>query len=422
MDADIVSGLNQNVNMDEVVKNFIEEQQENIKKLTADLSAQKDSSADEIEAIKRSLKEITDYLKSFEKPQNKRILTGEELYYSMGKGIYSLYHKDAESLGRLKFCPNLKTDKWNNPTDFTWIAGKGFVANKGVLGEPAGNLSGNDQYLLAPAIEAGIIEEAAGKSVMMNLVSHRPMNTSSIYMHERKRGGLKLKWLTQYGQKIDPLQAVLPGRVELKSATLAGYIPYFDEFGEDAFIDLGKLFVEDLTDAYAQEFDVQCLTAKDSPFTGALHAGKNVHAVADIGKLSYLDLREAEQKIPAEERRNCKWFFSETVTTHLMNVTDENGYPIWRKPGDDKSARIDGYEYYEVSCLPQFADIKADTPFAVFMDPRKIIHGNRKGIEIRKFDQTSESLEYGEEFFRFRKRDAFLCTLADSSSVILKTK
>jgi hypothetical protein len=46
--------------------------------------------------------------------------------------------------------------------------------------------------------------------------------------------------------------------------------------------------------------------------------------------------------------------------------------------------------------MPQLADIKADTPFAVFMNPKRIQHGNRKGIEIKRFDQTTESMQYGE--------------------------
>jgi hypothetical protein len=40
----------------------------------------------------------------------------------------------------------------------------------------------------------------------------------------------------------------------------------------------------------------------------------------------------------------------------------------------------------------------------------RIQHGNRKGIEIKKFDGTTDSMEYGELFLRFLKRDGFLVT------------
>jgi hypothetical protein len=84
--------------------------------------------------------------------------------------------------------------------------------------------------------------------------------------------------------------------------------------------------------------------------------------------------------------------------------------------------KLDLYPYHEVSILPQMADIGVDTPFAIFMNPKRIQHGNRKGIEIKKFDQTTESLEYGELFLRFRKRDGFLVTRPEKNIVILKTK
>jgi hypothetical protein len=45
--------------------------------------------------------------------------------------------------------------------------------------------------------------------------------------------------------------------VELKVYTLAGFIPRYDEFEEDAFTDLGSIFLEEFTESYGQEFDRQ---------------------------------------------------------------------------------------------------------------------------------------------------------------------
>ena len=70
--------------------------------------------------------------------------------------------------------------------------------------------------------------------------------------------------------------------------------------------------------------------------------------------------------------------------------------------------RIDGYDVVESRLMPQLADIEDDSVVAIFMNPKRIIHGNRKGIKIKRFDETTESLEYGELFMRFRKRDGFL--------------
>jgi hypothetical protein len=75
-----------------------------------------------------------------------------------------------------------------------------------------------------------------------------------------------------------------------------------------------------------------------------------------------------------------------------------------------------------VSIIPQLVDIEDDTPFAIFMNSKRIQHGDRKGIEIKRFDQTTESMQYGELFLRFRKRDDLLVTRPAGNMVILKTK
>ena len=406
----------------EQIKKYFTETEEIIDGILKTALAQEDATTTQIEGIHDTIKELRNLLKKTD--ANMQPLSYRDICYNMGKALVAAWNKDEQTLGELKFCPNIRAEKWNNPKDFSWEVGKGFVPSKAVLGEPIGNLANNDQYLINPIYEDTIMQEAAKQSMMMNLVSHRPMNGPSIFIPERDRGGIELKWLTTYGQKIDATKSNMPTRKELKAYTLAGYVPFFDEFGEDVFVDLGKMFLEDFTEAYGQEFDRQCLIADDDPFTGAINMeNAEVHAIAstDISTLSYLDFRAAELKVEPEERKFCKWFVNETVLNHITNIQDDNGNPIWRKPWEGMPGRIDGYDVVESRLLPQFADITADTSFAIFMNPKRIIHGNRKGIEIKRFDETTESLEYGELFMRFRKRDGFLITRPAHNMVLLKT-
>jgi len=67
-------------------------------------------------------------------------------------------------------------------------------------------------------------------------------------------------------------------------------------------------------------------------------------------------------------------------------------------------------------------NLKDDTPFAVFMNPQRISHSYRKGIELKKFDRTMDSLKYSTEALRFRKRDAFVLAIPKNHMVILRTK
>ena len=380
----------------EQINKYFLEQQEVTEQMLKILEDQDNATTSEILGCKESIKNFREAMKQADTKMEQMSL--KDVYFNLGKALCAAWNKDQETLANLKCCPNIRAENWNNPKDFSWEAGKGFVPSKAVLGDPIGNLANNDQYLINPIYEETIMEEAARQSQMMNQVTHRPMNGPSIFIPERDRGGIELKWLTSYGQKIDATKSNMPTRTELKAYTLAGYVPFFDEFGEDVFVDLGKMFLEDFTEAYGQEFDRQCLMANADPFTGAMNmANAKKHAIAgtDVNSLTYIDFRAAELEIDPEERKYCKWFLHETVLNHIANIRDDNGNPIWRKPGDAMPSRIDGYDVVESRLMPQLADIEADNVIAIFMNPKRIIHGNRKGIEIKRFDETTESLEYG---------------------------
>jgi HK97 family phage major capsid protein len=376
----------------------------------------------EIEALKSTIGALREQAK--EGVSRARELSRRELLYNLGKALAAAWSGNAKTLAEMAFTPNLKNDNWTNPRDVKWTTEKGWLVEKAALGDPMGNMATNDQYLINPIYETEIMTDARKKSVMMDLIKNRPMMGPSIFLPTRDRGGVVLNWLTAYGQQIQGSKPQGAQRVELKAYTLAGYIPWYDEFEEDVYTDLGQIFLEEFADAYGQEFDRQCLTAAADPFTGAFNAeGLQVHRIQSATPYgtSYKDFREAVLKTPAEERKDCEWFFNETVLAHAANILDGEGRPIWRGPNEAKPGNIDGYPYHECSILPQISEVKKNSAFAIFMNPKRIQHGNRKGIEIKRFDATSESLQYGELFLRFRKRDGFLVTRSKGNMVVLKT-
>ena len=111
-----------------------------------------------------------------------------------------------------------------------------------------------------------------------------------------------------------------------------------------------------------------------------------------------------------------------TILNHIANVEDTTGRPIWRRPTEAMPGRLDLYTYHEVSIILQLAYIGEDVPFAIFMNPRRIQHGNWNGIKIKKFVGMTENLEYREFFLRFRKREGILVTRPKGNIVVLKTK
>ncbi len=407
---------------EKLAKQYFQEKEEILETVTEALGALESEHGREIEALKGSIKALKDTIKTAS--DSPRVLSHEEFCLNLGKTIAGVWRNNAALLGSLKAVPNIKGETWVNPRSLNWVAGKGWVG-KDAVGSPMGDMATGDQYLINPIYETQIMTDARRSSVMMGLVSDRPMAGPSIFLPQRDRGGVILNWLTAYGQKITDSKPQMGKRVELKAYTLAGFIPWFDEFEEDIYADLGRMFIEEFTDAYGREFDRQCLTASEDPFTGALALkGIATHSIKSSSPygLSYLDFREAVLKVPAEERRQCRWFLHESVLSRVTSLQDGDGRPVWRGPADGKPGLLDGYPYQECDLMPQASEVKKNEPFAVFMNPKRIQHGNRKGLELKRFDGTTESLEYGEIFLRFRKRDGFLITSPEKNMVTLRCK
>jgi hypothetical protein len=118
----------------------------------------------EVEALKGTVKALRGELKG--QAANPRELTRRELCFNLGRGIAAAWTGNHGALAELAFTPNLKADNWTNPHEVKW-GDKGWTVNKAALGEPMGNISTNDQYLINPIYETEIIQDAAKKSVMM---------------------------------------------------------------------------------------------------------------------------------------------------------------------------------------------------------------------------------------------------------------
>jgi len=402
---------------------YFKEKEVILEDITKALETVTSNQTTQIAALEETVKGLRNELKT--QSAYPKELTQKELYYKLGRGVVAAYRGNNPMLAELGFSPNFGNDNWTNPKDVNWVMGKGWTAQRAAAGDPMGDLSTSDQFLIHPAYETELVSIAEKKSVMMSLVNSTPMSTSSVIIPVEEDVDVKLEWLTAYGDEIKEVEQPKIENVELKALTCAGYLRFYDEFEEDSFIDLGKLFVKKFIGSYAREFDKQCLVANNAPFTGALATNRAVSVPikgTGIDKLTWEDFRDAVYKVPAEERKDCCWFLHETVVNQVMNLKDDNGNPIVRRPMEKMPGVIDLYPYHECHIMPQFSDIEANTPFAVFVNPQRINHRNRKGIELKRFDGTSEGLKFGTRALRFRKRDAFGLVIPKNHMVILKTK
>ena len=376
-----------------------------------------------IDQLEKTIKSLRDELKTQMKYPKE--LTQNEFLYKLGRGIAATHRGNNSILAELGFTPNFGSENWTNPRDVNWVMGKGWMVQRAAAGDPMGDMSTSDKFLIHPSFENELVAIAESKSVMMSKVDSTPMTTASVIIPVEEQVDVDIEWHTAYGDEIAEVEQPKIEKVELKALTCAGYVRFFDEFEEDSFIDLGKMFVKKFIGSYAREFDKQCLIADNAPFTGALKTNRAINVAIkgnSINDLTWEDFRDAVYEVPAEERKDCCWFLHETVVNHAMNLKDDNGNPIVRRPMEKMPGVIDLYPYHECHVMPQFRDIEDDTPFAVFMNPKRINHRNRKGIELKRFDGTIESLKFGTNALRFRKRDAFGLVIPKDHMVILKTK
>jgi HK97 family phage major capsid protein len=209
-----------------------------LEEMAKTLEAVTSNQSTQIAALEGTIKSLRGEIKS--RAANPKELSRREILYSLGKGIAAAWAGNHKTLADLSFSPNLKADNWTNPKDVSWSE-KGWKVERAALGESMGNMATNEQYLINPIYETEIMTDVAKKSVMMNLVRHRPMMGPSIFLPTRDRGGVELHWLMAYGQQITGSKPKGADRIELKAYILAGYIPWYDEFEEDVFVDLEGL-------------------------------------------------------------------------------------------------------------------------------------------------------------------------------------
>jgi hypothetical protein len=134
---------------------------------------------EETEALKATVKSLRDELKS--KAANPAELSKRELRCKLGKAIAAAWNGNHAVLAEPAITPNLKAD--NCPRPVSW-GDKGWNIDKAVPGSPMGNIATNDRHLIPPVFETEIMTDAAKKSVMMNLVRHRPMTAPSIFCRQ----------------------------------------------------------------------------------------------------------------------------------------------------------------------------------------------------------------------------------------------
>lgn len=412
---------------------YLVERESALEEVAKALSDLNDAYDTELQAIKSQLGTALEGLKKA--PETKE-LSKEERLAEIGKLVRAAWRKNLAAVAEAGAVLNSKerTDDWDNERSivFDKTAGRFKPIERAALGSPVGS-SGDGTYIINTIMERELIRYATEWSDMMPLVRNIPMAAKSISWPTLNRHVANLFWLTDYGTPAIQ-QAGKPSfgaRVQLDAATVAGYIPWYDEFEDDIQINvtLGQLFMEMFSEAYASEFDLQVLMANSAPFkgifqmTGAGECLKKYVGSQAATSVSMDDLKAMPLMIPRADRQEGIYLVSEEMVSYLISLRSAVGDFLIQPPNsNERPGRLCGYPYREIKRGPGFTEVEPGKPFAWFGVPNRTMwHGDRKGIEIRTFSETTESLLHGEQFIRFRKRDAFKIVQPDLS-VLLMTR
>lgn len=92
----------------EQISKYFNETEELIDGILKMADSQQTASTTELEGIRESVKELRNLLKKTDSEM--KPLTYRDVCYNVGKGLVAAWNKDAETLGVLKFCPNIRAE------------------------------------------------------------------------------------------------------------------------------------------------------------------------------------------------------------------------------------------------------------------------------------------------------------------------
>jgi HK97 family phage major capsid protein len=194
------------------------------------------------------------------------------------------------------------------------------------------------------------------------------------------------------------------GQVTLTAQKLAARSISSNELLADASYDIVSLLTEQFAEAIALEIDDSVFNGGGgSTMTGALSGAGNTLSCSATGtspnrhvQITEAELSEAISKLTDNKLRGAKFYLHQNSMHYVRVLADDNGSPIFARPGNGVPGTI--YEYpYAVSGQVGSASPGAATPFILFGNLKNYILGRRKGdmsIQVNPWllwntDQTS---------------------------------
>jgi len=396
----------------EDVQSFYDETTKNVSELKEAVKAVPDLEQ-KVGAIQKGLETINLFFKSNWRQGDSK----EGKSYQFGRLVSALYqavvnkvHKAHEDLVEMGCVPNKAAGKdadWKEVGD--WSFGG---SEKAALGTVLRGDTTTGSYLIPREYAAEVMRVAATNSKMMGQVRSIPMGVRKLTIPTAATMA-SFAWPTNEATAKTEVNPTF-GYKDLDVKTAAGWITITEELNEDSLVPLGDYFRDIFGEAWALEFDKQCLNSNAAPFTGVLHDGSVNVVTMGNGNTTFQDVTADDclnmiSALTTENKRmGAKFIMNPTILDQVRKLKDAQGNYIYQRPYEGAPGSLWGYPIIECSSMPTLTASAISTAFIAFGNPRYILHGDRIGMEFKIFDQTSQAVDYDQIFFRCRLRQAFV--------------
>ncbi len=183
------------------------------------------------------------------------------------------------------------------------------------------------------------------------------------------------------------------GTGALTAAKLVGVTSWSSELEEDSAIGLLPVLQQLMAEAIFTKEDAAGFigdgTSNYGSFTGLLAAATG-NGTMNTGKIAFTDataddFRAVRDTLSLAKRAGAMWFMHPDIVSHVEGLKDMQNNYIYRNPGGDRPATLWGYPIANgegIEAMPGLSATAAATRFVAFGNPKWMLMGVRRGLEV----------------------------------------
>ncbi len=183
------------------------------------------------------------------------------------------------------------------------------------------------------------------------------------------------------------------GTGTLTAAKLVGVTSWSSELEEDSAVGLLPVLQQLMAEAIYTKEDLAGFVGDGSAtygaFTGVLAAATAATTMA-AGKIAFTDanaddFRAVRDSLTLAKRAGAMWFLHPDILSHVEGLKDLQNNYIYRNPGGDRPATLWGYPIAGgegIEAMPGLSSTAAATRFVAFGNPKWMLMGVRRGLEV----------------------------------------